>query len=140
MFERILLAVDGSEHSQRAAQTAADLARAVKSTHLRIVSVYEAVPRYLGEPNMSQAIAAGTAQAEQVLKMAEKIIGTVPAELHREVLAGPVAEAILEVAGTWKSDIIVMGSRGLGRLEGALLGSNSQKVVNHAACPVLVVR
>lgn len=140
MFERILLAVDGSEHSQRAAQTAADLARAVKATHLRVVSVFEAVPAYLGEPNLSQGIAAGTAGAERVLDMAEKIIGTVPAELHREVLEGPVAEAILEVAATWKSDIIVMGSRGLGRLQGALLGSNSQKVVSHAACPVLVVR
>jgi len=140
MFERILLAVDGSEHSQRAAQTAANLARALKAMHLRVVSVYEAVPAYLGEPNLSQGIAAGTAGAERVLDMAEKIIGTVPAELHREVLEGPVAEAILEVAATWKSDVIVMGSRGLGRLQGALLGSNSQKVVSHAACPVLVVR
>jgi nucleotide-binding universal stress UspA family protein len=140
MFDSILLAVDGSEHGQRAARAAADPARAVKAKNLRIVAVYEAVPGYLGEPNMSQAIAAGTRQAEQVLDMAEKIIGTVPAQLHREVLEGPVAEAILQVADTRKSDLIVMGSRGLGRLQGALLGSNSQKVVSHAACPVLVVR
>jgi nucleotide-binding universal stress UspA family protein len=46
----------------------------------------------------------------------------------------------VQVATTRKSELIVMGSRGLGRLEGALLGSNSQKVVSHAPCPVLIVR
>ncbi len=140
MFDLILLAVDGSEHSRRAAQTAADLARAVKAKRLRIVTVYDAVPSYLGEPNLSGAIAARTAEAEKVLKAAEAIVGTIPTEIHREILEGPVAETILNVASTWKSDLIVMGSRGLGRLEGALLGSNSQKVVSHAACPVLIVR
>ncbi len=140
MFDRIMLAVDGSEHGQRAAQTAADLARAVKAKNLRIVAVYDAVPTYLGEPNLSKAIAARSTAAEKVLDMAEEIIGLVPAQLHREVLEGPVAEAILEVASTRNSDIIVMGSRGLGRIEGALLGSNSQKVVSHAPCPVLIVR
>ncbi len=140
MFESILVAVDGSSHGQRAAKVAADLARAVHAKNLRLVAVYDAVPSYLGEPNLSQAIAARSAAAEQVLDMAEKLIGTVPAQVHREVLEGQVAEAILEVADTRKSDMIVMGSRGLGRLEGALLGSNTQKVVNHAACPVLIVR
>ncbi|MBK8780690.1 MAG: universal stress protein [Anaerolineales bacterium] len=41
---------------------------------------------------------------------------------------------------TRESNIIIMGSRGLGRLSGLLLGSTSQKVVAHAHCPVLVVR
>ncbi len=140
MFDLILLAVDGSEHSRRAARTAADLARAVKARRLRIVTVYEAVPSYLGEPNLSAAIAARSAEAEKILKAAEALVGDVPAEIHREILEGPVAETILEVASTWQSDVIVMGSRGLGRLQGALLGSNSQKVVSHAHCPVLIVR
>ena len=140
MFDRILLAVDGSEHSQRAAQTAANLACALKAEHLRIVTVYETVPAYWGEPNLSQAIAARTAEAERVLKNAEQVIGSVPAQVHKEILEGSAAEAILEVADTWHSDLIVMGSRGMGRLKGALLGSNGQKVVSHAHCPVLVVR
>jgi nucleotide-binding universal stress UspA family protein len=44
------------------------------------------------------------------------------------------------VAVTRASDVIVMGSRGLGTLAGLLLGSTSQKVVSHAPCPVLIVR
>ncbi len=140
MFEKILLAVDGSEHSQRAAHAAAELARAIKAKNLRIVSVYEAVPTYLGEPNLSEAIASRSAEAEKVLQAAEQAVGAIPAQIHREVLEGPVAEAIITVAATRKSDLIVMGSRGLGRLQGALLGSTTQKVVNHSHCPVLIVR
>ena len=58
MFETILLAVDGSEHGQHAAKVAGDLARAVKASELRIVVAFEAIPIYLGEPNLSQAIIA----------------------------------------------------------------------------------
>ena len=140
MFEKILLAVDGSEHAQHAAKTAGDLARAVKAKDLRIVVAYEPVPSYLGEPNLGQAIAARTKEAEEILQKAQNVIGSVPAEINTEIIEGSIAEAILEVATTHKSDVIVMGSRGLGRLVGALLGSNSQKVVSHAPCPVLIVR
>jgi len=57
-----------------------------------------------------------------------------------ELIEGDSAEAIIDVAKTRKSDVIVMGSRGLGRLAGLVLGSTSQKVVSHAPCPVLIVR
>lgn len=140
MFDKILLAVDGSEHARRAARVAADLARAHKSSEIRIVVAYDAVPAFLGEPNLSQAIAARNTEAQAVVDSARPEIGNVPAEVKSEILEGPVAEAILNVAATRQSDVIVMGSRGLGRIEGALLGSNSQKVVSHARCPVLVVR
>ncbi len=140
MFEKILLAVDGSEHGLHAARTAGDLARAVKAKELRVVVAYEPIPSYLGEPNLSQAITARKMEAEEILRKAEQAIGKVPAETNTEMIEGSIAEAILDVAGVQKSDVIVMGSRGLGRLTGALLGSNSQKVVSHAACPVLIVR
>jgi nucleotide-binding universal stress UspA family protein len=140
MFETILLAVDGSEHGQHAAKTAGDLARAVKARDLRIVVAFEPIPAYLGEPILSQAIAHRTMEAQAILQKAQKVIGSVPAEINTEVIEGSIAEAIIDVACVRKSELIVMGSRGLGRLAGAVLGSNSQKVVSHAPCPVLVVR
>ena len=79
-------------------------------------------------------------EADEILKKAIEIVGEIPGEIHTEVLEGSPAEAILDVANTRKSDLIVMGSRGLGRLTGLLLGSQSQKVVQHAPCPVLIVR
>ena len=140
MFDTILLAVDGSEHGQHAAKTAGDLARALKAKDLRIVVAFEPIPAYLGEPNLSQAIVARETQAKEILQNAQKVIGIVPAEINTEMIEGSIAEAIMDVAAVQKSDLIIMGSRGLGRLAGAVLGSNSQKVVSHAPCPVLIVR
>jgi nucleotide-binding universal stress UspA family protein len=140
MFKNILLGVDGSDHALHAAKTAADLARSMNSEILRVVVAFEAVPPYLGEPNLQTAISARMKEAETILAEALKTIGEIPGEIHTEILEGPPAEAILDVADTRKSDLIVMGSRGLGRLAGALLGSQSQKVVRHATCPVLIVR
>jgi len=140
MFKNILLGVDGSEHALRAAETAGQLARAVQAETLRIVIAYEAIPSYLGEPNMQAAISARLKEAETVLQAALSKVGEVPAEVHTEILEGSPAEAIIEVARTRKSDEIVMGARGLGRIAAAVLGSNSQKEVSHAPCPVLIVR
>jgi nucleotide-binding universal stress UspA family protein len=140
MFDFILLAVDGSEHARRATQIAADLARVAKSKEIRIVVAFDPVPAYLGEPNLSQAIASRTREAEGLLASARALIGETGSQLHGEILEGPVSEAILNVAASRNTDLIVMGSRGVGRLQGALLGSNSQKVVSLAPCPVLIVR
>ena len=140
MFNNILLAVDGSEHALRAAKVAADLARELNSEILRIVIAVPPVPSYLGEPNFQNAVNARTKEARSTLDAALEVIGEIPGELHTEILEGSPAEAILDVANTRKNDLIVMGSRGLGRLAGALMGSQSQKVVRHASCPVLIVR
>jgi nucleotide-binding universal stress UspA family protein len=140
MFDTILVAVDGSEHALRAVQKAAELARAMKSKEMHIVVVYDPIPIYLGEPNMQIAINTRKGEAETILETAIKEMGDVPCQIHSGIIEGSPAEAIIEVANSSKSDLIVMGSRGLGRLAGLLLGSTSQKVASHAPCPVLIVR
>ena len=140
MFEKVLLAVDGSEHALHSARTAADLARAMNSTELRIVVAYDAIPPYLGEPNMQYAIDARLEQVQKIMQAAVEAVGDIPCEIHTEILEASPAEAIISVATTRKCDVIVMGSRGRGTLAGLLLGSTSQKVVAHAPCPVLIVR
>lgn len=139
MFKNILLAVDGSEHALKAAGIAGDFARQM-GADLRVVTAFDPVPNYLGEPNLQNAIDERLAQARQVLAAALEQIGEIPAELKTDILEGPAAEAILGVAEVRGNDLIIMGTRGLGRLTGLLLGSHSQKVVSHAACPVLLVR
>ena len=140
MFDKILLAVDGSDHALHAARVAAEMARGMKPKEFRIVVSYDSIPVYLGEPNMQFAIDNRKKEAEEILDKAIKEVGTIPGEIHTEMIEGDPAAAIIEVANTRQSNIIIMGSRGLGRLAGLVLGSTSQKVVAHAHCPVLIVR
>nr|WP_314808242.1 universal stress protein [uncultured Selenomonas sp.] len=59
---------------------------------------------------------------------------------RKHVKSGHVARSILEVADEEGSDMIIMGSRGLGLLKGVLIGSVSQKVIEEAKIPVMVVK
>jgi len=140
MFEKILLAVDGSEHSLRSAKEAGDLARAMKSDILRIVVAFDSIPPYLGEPNMQHAINARMKEANAILQKAQDAVGKIPGEIHTELIEGPAAEAIINVAKTRGSTVIVMGSRGMSAIAELVLGSTSHKVVSHAPCPVLIIR
>lgn len=139
MFENILVAVDGSDHSLKAAKLAGDLAR-LSGGKLRVLTAYDEVPSYLGEPNLSQVIAKRTEKAEQVLEAATAEIGDIPGGCETDMLSGDPAEAILRAVETFNIDLIVMGTRGQGDIKSLLLGSQSHKVVSAAPCPVMLVR
>lgn len=139
MFSNILLGVDGSEHALRASKVAGEMARNLGS-NLWIVACYDPLPPYLGEPNFQQALDERLRLANEILAQALEEVGEIQGELKTEILEGPPAEAILNVAGVRENDLIIMGTRGLSRLVGLLLGSQSHKVVMHASCPVLLVR
>lgn len=140
MFNNILLAVDGSEHSLNAARKAAELARALKSSELQVVVVYDPMPPILGDPDFQIVLNARLEGAQKILQSATEAIGEIPSKVNVEAIAGDPAESIISIAETRKCDLIIMGSRGLGRLAGLLLGSATQKVVSLAPCPVLIVR
>jgi len=137
MFKTILLAYDGSDHAKRAAEVAKAEALA-HGARLVVVHVYEPVPDYLGEPFFQEALKRRLERAEKVLAEAVGLTG-VPRE-DALLLEGRPAEAILEAAIGERADLIVMGTRGLGAIGSLFLGSQSQKVLAEAPCPVLLVR
>jgi nucleotide-binding universal stress UspA family protein len=139
MFTNILVGVDGSEHALHAARLAGEMARRFNA-QLWVVACFEPVPRGLGEPNLNDLIVERMTQCDKIVKEALPVIGEIPGELKTEILEGPAANAILTVAETRQVDLIIMGRRGLGQIAGLLLGSQSQKVVAQATCPVLVLR
>lgn len=139
MFKNILLSFDGSEHAINAAKSAAGLALEQSHPHLWVVCVVEGPPEPYQEPYQADTVASRTAQGEVLLNQASGIIGN-KVEIKRELLFGDPAESIIKVAETRGCDLIVMGSRGLGKLSSLLLGSKAQKVVSLAPCPVLVVK
>lgn len=139
MFKRILVPVDGSEHATKAAQLAGDICRKMGS-NLLVVTIFDPIPHYLGEPFIQEILSKRLEFAQVVLDEALSQVGKIPGELESETIEGPVAEAILIMVENRNIDLVVMGSRGLGRLQGLVIGSQSQKVVQHASCPVLLVR
>ena len=139
MFEQILVGVDGSDDSLKAAQLAGELARQLGS-HVIAVAAFDPIPDYLGEPFWEEAAAARLGKAQKILEQAAAAIGEVPGGVETEMIEGRPADAILDVAENRKVDLIVMGARGNHALSGLLLGSQSHKVLNKAPCPVLIAR
>jgi len=135
-----LLAIDSSESALHTAKVAGDLARAVEAKELQILIAHEQAPSYTGESNLQNTINTQLDQSQEIVQRVEDAVGKVPAIIYSELLDGQMTETVLNVAKTRRSDLIVMGSQGLGRLSGALLGINGQKVVSEAPCPVFIVR
>jgi nucleotide-binding universal stress UspA family protein len=139
MFQKILLAFDGSDHARRAAQIAGNLARMQPHAELWLVCAMEPMPTELGKPFIDDLIIERTRTGELLLEQAKEIIGAeIP--IHSELLFGSPAESIMEVANTQNCDLIIMGTRGLGGLKGLLLGSQIQKVISLSDVPVLSVK
>ena len=143
---RILLATDGSEEAKLALKTAVDLADCTNS-ELHVVTVArEYHPAHFEVPEtgrlLDEARRAMEREAREVLdgqvKKIEEAGGTV-AEAHLRT-GGHNDSEIVRVGEEIGAGLIVMGSRGLGGLRRALMGSVSDSVVRHAHCPVLVVR
>jgi nucleotide-binding universal stress UspA family protein len=146
---RILLATDGSREAQLAASTAADLANATNSElHLLTVApgnpdpvyhIYEGSLRY---ETYQQALETIRGEAQKVLdeqlQKVEEAGGNVKEAYLR--IGERRDQAIVHLAEELGAGLIVMGSRGLGGVRRALMGSVSASVVHHAHCPVLIVR
>ncbi len=148
---KVLLATDGSKEAELAARIAADLTQKTGS-ELHVVHVFGIAP--VGPPVYPEAT---DLQGEALEEEAEERIseqrarevleadveklrsaGGMVAQAH--LIEGRVAPEVVALAEEIGAGLIVMGSRGLGGIRRALMGSVSDSVVRHAHCPVLVVR
>lgn len=133
-IERILLAVDGSPLSYRAADILEGLAEALDA-EVHLVHV------------LPLPFSGNTAQSRQVIKQAmEDIHRTMTGRFNGsgrvrfELLFGKPADRLIEYADEMNVDLIVMGARGLSKTKGFLLGSVSNRVAHQARASVLIVR
>ncbi|MBI3647217.1 MAG: universal stress protein [Actinobacteria bacterium] len=137
MFERIILAVDGSDNSMRAVPVAAEMA-------LRFGA--EVVVLHVREHELSWG---GDVDFETPQEAADLVDG-IARDLKdaganarpevRRVAVGFTAQTIITAADQEHAGLVVMGTRGLTEWKSLLLGSVAHKVLHHAHCPVLVVR
>ena len=137
----ILLATDGSKEAELAATTAAELA---KSTHseLHLIHVGEVPVVYHPERHGYRVeYQEHEKEAQQLLEAQVQRIkgaGTTVGQAHLRM--GRPDEEIVDLAQSIGAGLIVMGSRGRGRIRRALMGSVSESVVRHAHCPVTIAR
>lgn len=138
-IRKILVPVDGSACSEKAADYAIDLAR-MAGASLLFTNCRMALPPMLGRESWEQAREALVKRSEVLLQAYCDKAKDEGLEATCRVLEGAVDKAIAEAADTENCDIIVMGSRGHSELEGLLLGSVTHRVLQLAECPVTVIR
>ena len=147
MFKNILVAIDGSESSARAFEVAAGLSEKFGAgLHLLHVVREMQVPLYPGimeeyEKLLRQRHDVLNTAGEQLLNQTKRVAKSkgVPS-VETFVASGDPATAIVEHAAKQKIDLIVLGSRGLGRVTGMLMGSVSRKVSNTTGANCLIIK
>jgi nucleotide-binding universal stress UspA family protein len=143
---RILLATDGSDH----ANVALELVRSVAWPAGTTIRVVTTMPTGVESYGLSWAVATADTvqdQGSEVRRHYEDLVDSAVRELTRPgleverlLLHGRPASAIVDEARRWPADLVVVGHRGRGSIGSMVLGSVSAEVVDHAPCPVLVVR
>jgi nucleotide-binding universal stress UspA family protein len=137
--QRLLVPVDGSSHSCRAAEYALKVARCMDKEIL-LIHFHKHFPGLKGEPYYQQAVSKILSQSQELLAPFRQLMVQAGINFEERIMEGPPGDRICEVAQLEKCEMIVMGSRGRSELRGLILGSVAQRVLHSAACPVLVVK
>ena len=139
MFENILVAVDGSKHSDAAFDVAMDLALKYDS-QLFVLHVFQ------GGTGAGTLVSSGVEDdnrsiGQEILDSYEETAKERGLQNVRMLLQmGDAAKRIMETASEVKCGLLLLGSRGRGGFKDLLLGSVSHKITNHADCPVLIAK
>ncbi|MDE5053301.1 universal stress protein [Niallia taxi] len=139
MYNKILLAVDGSEHSKRAANEAvkiASLGRECTVTIAYVVDFSKAKNEVLHSQNNEEL----EVTRKKRLFPIEEILESNKIDFTIKILHGEPGPSIVKYANKENYDMVIIGSRGLNSLQEMVLGSVSHKVVKRAKCPVLIVK
>jgi len=156
LFRKILVPLDGSEHSQRALETSIEVAKKFNGelTLLHVFSV-SVTPVVIPEPTtlnptgvpiatsaeVSKMVDAAKAAGEKILEDAEEKAKELNIEVQTVLREGNTSQEILKTAKEGAFDLIVIGAIGIhSRIRDFLMGSVTEGVVKNAPCPVLVVK
>lgn len=139
MFSNILLAIDGSDHSHLAADTAIEIAKLPIPVSVDIL--------YVVDVSKSKSDVLHYGDSRHALEMRQKMLQVYKEKFKKAgmfskitILHGPPAETIIHYANKKSFDCLIIGSRGRNALQTMMLGSVSHKVMKHAKIPVLLVK
>jgi len=141
---KILLAVDGSRHSLKAAKCLIEHADWYREKPaVELVNVHLPVPKLRG-----MGVVVGASQIRRyydregraALSKARKLLDAAEIRYSPRILVGPVADSIIRQARLTRCDLIMIGTRGMSAAANLLLGSIATRVVNLSPIPVLLVK
>ncbi len=142
MFKRILVPTDASEYSRRALKAAIEMAQAMQAEVVLLHVNY--TPQAYWGYTISYGITVTQEQIEQngELALEATLMGIDYSQvvLHKRMESGHPVTVILEQIKKEAIDLVVMGSHGYGAIAGSVLGSVSQRVLQRASCPVLIIK
>ncbi len=139
MYKRILLAVDGSDNSLRAADEAVKVASLSEESVIEIIYVVD-FEKVKSDVLRSQTKTALDYSRRKHLIPFEDKIKAEGIAYEIKIFNGYPGPTIIKYANDEAIDLLVIGSRGLNILQEMVLGSVSQKVVKRADCPVMIVK
>lgn len=141
MFSKILVPVDGSDNSYRALDAALFLSEKLGS-NITVIHVMEDVPVLYIESQklLSELLENYKKEKQDILSKCSEIATKKGVTIKTVLLQGNPSSIILDFSKKEKYDIVIMGSRGMGKFKEIILGSVSSKIVHHSSCPVMLIR
>ena len=139
-YKKILIAVDSSEYSMKAAKKGLELAHQLeaKAALLFVVDRSKALGNIDAGITHEQALLVLKREAELTLdELAKMYNGN---DLLKFMPEGNPEVDILKMAENWKADLLVMGTHGRRGLKHLFMGSVAERVLRHSVIPVMVVR
>ena len=141
MFTKILVPVDGSDNSYRALDAALFLSEKLGS-NITVLHVMEQVPitHIESQKLLSELLENYKKENQDILSKCLEIARKKGVTINTILLQGNPASIILDFSKKEKYDIVIMGSRGMGKFKELILGSVSSKIVHHSPCGILLIR
>lgn len=141
MFTKILVPVDGSDNSYKALEAALILSEKLGS-NISVVNVMEQVPitHIESEKLLSELLEAHKKENQEILSKCSEIAHQKGITIKSVLLQGNPAPVILDYSKKENFDLVIMGSRGMGKFKELILGSVSSKIVHHSPCAIMIIR
>ncbi len=130
MYQKILVPIDGSTHSKRALQEAIKIAK-MTSGSITLLYVHNRAAHLQTPENTAQ---------NSILTDGQRLVEADGVPAQTLLLEGNVVDQIVKTAKEENFDLIVIGARGLSKLEEMFMGSVSHGVAEKAPCPIIVTR
>lgn len=136
MYDRILVAIDDSDHAVTALAHAIDLAKSVDATVFALTVVEPSSPMSFGVEEVDEL---NEAASGLIAETREAAAGTDDLEVRVDVLRGEASDAILEYAAEIDAELLVVGQGSAGGIAETLLGSTTERLSQRTTTPMTIV-